>query len=257
MNSFTLISDSNNSSNVGNFEFLPSNASVYEGSESNSSSITMINGEIFVGNQLAFEPYCFSNHYSATASAPFPTEQCSPFSSQLTDQGYQSMIRSYPYIFSNNDQLQQYLTPPVDQALQSPHFHNNPVIPSYRSKSSLRKPRRRSRTSKDPNASKILKICMNCGISETPSWRRDKTNLLLLCNACGLYEKLHDKKRPIVNENGLVKLARGKSNSNSNRKSISRNTKEVGLVKCPKCGEAHDSYIADHFCKFDYFNDKL
>ncbi|SOV05413.1 uncharacterized protein UDID_18414 [Ustilago sp. UG-2017a] len=37
--------------------------------------------------------------------------------------------------------------------------------------------------------------CTNCGDTSTPLWRRDP-NDLLLCNACGLYLKLHKTPRP-------------------------------------------------------------
>lgn len=38
-------------------------------------------------------------------------------------------------------------------------------------------------------------MCTNCGATSTPLWRRDP-NDLLLCNACGLYLKLHKTPRP-------------------------------------------------------------
>lgn len=37
--------------------------------------------------------------------------------------------------------------------------------------------------------------CTNCGTQSTPLWRRD-SNALLLCNACGLYLKIHKIQRP-------------------------------------------------------------
>ncbi|KAJ1931609.1 hypothetical protein FBU59_006654, partial [Linderina macrospora] len=38
-------------------------------------------------------------------------------------------------------------------------------------------------------------ICDNCGVTSTPLWRRS-VNDTLLCNACGLYYKLHNTHRP-------------------------------------------------------------
>ncbi|KAI9311254.1 hypothetical protein BX666DRAFT_1868276 [Dichotomocladium elegans] len=38
-------------------------------------------------------------------------------------------------------------------------------------------------------------ICSNCNATSTPLWRRS-TNDELLCNACGLYQKLHNAPRP-------------------------------------------------------------
>lgn len=39
--------------------------------------------------------------------------------------------------------------------------------------------------------------CSNCGTKNTPLWRRNH-NTLLLCNACGLYLKIHKTNRPLL-----------------------------------------------------------
>lgn len=54
-----------------------------------------------------------------------------------------------------------------------------------------------------------FKCCNNCGATSTPSWRRCPEGKQLLCNACGLYQKLHRKPRPVtVDALGNVKVAR-------------------------------------------------
>ena len=60
-----------------------------------------------------------------------------------------------------------------------------------------------------------IKMCTNCGTTSTPSWRRCSEGKNLLCNACGLYQKLHNKSRPfVIATDGTVKVQRqGSSNS--------------------------------------------
>jgi transcription elongation factor Elf1 len=41
------------------------------------------------------------------------------------------------------------------------------------------------------------KVCENCGTSSTPLWRKDKQTGMLMCNACGIFFKHHQKHRPV------------------------------------------------------------
>ncbi|KAJ2864488.1 hypothetical protein GGH94_002877 [Coemansia aciculifera] len=59
------------------------------------------------------------------------------------------------------------------------------------------------------NQDGTLKKCTNCMTAETPSWRRHPDTQALLCNACGLYLRLHRKPRPItIDESGNVQVIR-------------------------------------------------
>lgn len=54
------------------------------------------------------------------------------------------------------------------------------------------------------------RICSNCQTTTTPSWRRGPNGKSLLCNACGLYQKLHNRSRPYsVNSEGKTKALKG------------------------------------------------
>lgn len=59
------------------------------------------------------------------------------------------------------------------------------------------------------NGGKKSKRCSNCGTISTPSWRRCPAGKNLLCNACGLYQKLHAVPRPIqIGRDGSVRCRR-------------------------------------------------
>ncbi|KIW39545.1 protein GZF3 [Exophiala oligosperma] len=47
-------------------------------------------------------------------------------------------------------------------------------------------------------------VCQNCQTSTTPLWRRDEAGSVL-CNACGLFLKLHGRPRPISLKTDVIK----------------------------------------------------
>ncbi|KAF9903553.1 hypothetical protein EC991_003719 [Linnemannia zychae] len=65
--------------------------------------------------------------------------------------------------------------------------------------------RRQEVQERDPDP----KACNNCQTTSTPSWRRCPKGRILLCNACGLYQKLHGKSRPhYMAKDGTIKIQR-------------------------------------------------
>ncbi|EME47772.1 hypothetical protein DOTSEDRAFT_69643 [Dothistroma septosporum NZE10] len=50
----------------------------------------------------------------------------------------------------------------------------------------------------------IAPVCQNCQTSTTPLWRRDESGSVL-CNACGLFLKLHGRARPISLKTDVIK----------------------------------------------------
>ncbi|KAJ1922300.1 hypothetical protein H4219_000162 [Mycoemilia scoparia] len=55
--------------------------------------------------------------------------------------------------------------------------------------------------------------CSNCQTTQTPLWRRDEEGNIL-CNACGLYYKLHKSKRPLSLKTGIIRKRQRYDNKN-------------------------------------------
>ena len=54
------------------------------------------------------------------------------------------------------------------------------------------------------HGSTMIVACKNCGTTVTPLWRRDEVGHPI-CNACGLYHKLHSSHRPVQMKKSTIK----------------------------------------------------
>lgn len=66
--------------------------------------------------------------------------------------------------------------------------------------------------------------CQNCSTSTTPLWRRDEMGSVL-CNACGLFLKLHGRPRPISLKTDVIK----------SRNRVKTMRPELGMKKKVRC----------------------
>lgn len=75
-----------------------------------------------------------------------------------------------------------------------------------------------------------ITVCQNCMTTTTPLWRRDE-NGQIMCNACGLFLKLHGRKRPISLKTDVIK-SRNRSNR-TNKAASKRMQVQMPLVVAP------------------------
>ncbi|KAH3670355.1 hypothetical protein WICMUC_004851 [Wickerhamomyces mucosus] len=73
------------------------------------------------------------------------------------------------------------------------------------------------------NSNSLTTECFNCHTNKTPLWRRDN-NGNILCNACGLFQKLHGTMRPLSLKTDVIKKRNSRRSSIINSNPINQDS---------------------------------
>ncbi|KAF6071594.1 GATA zinc finger family protein [Candida albicans] len=216
---------------------ITSPTSTFSNQGNNSSNFHRLNSTVSItatpGNLLRQESMVslpdYANHLRSMSQTPTMNSSNAPFSHSFNDSG------SY---FMNNFTG---ITLPSQPSPQPIHFDNKPKDDHFNTSLSVsqqqpsaKKSKRKSTITKSKKkaASPETTIttsntgvsCTNCGTKTTPLWRRNPQGQPL-CNACGLFLKLHGVVRPLSLKTDVIKKRqRGNNNGSGNSSGTTNNS---------------------------------
>lgn len=92
----------------------------------------------------------------------------------------------------------------VEQIPRPANCHPPQLQQLRNSSSNSQQPRAKRVTPKQQISQGLVPLCFNCRADKTPLWRRDPDDNII-CNACGLYYKLHGQARPVSMKRAAIR----------------------------------------------------
>lgn len=170
--------------------------------------------------------------FSKGQKANFSNDGISP-QSTLKDSGNSDISPSFSKDISGMQQPQKSFNirslPKADTTAES---HE---LPSKSSLIQKQKQAQSKNTKKNISSSKNTKgitQCSNCGTTKTPLWRKDSQGNTL-CNACGLFQKLHGTMRPLSLKTDVIKKRNSRRQLHHRRDSSSKDQQDVVSLSAP------------------------
>ena len=106
-----------------------------------------------------------------------------------------------------------------------------------------------------------IRICSNCCTTQTPSWRRGASCRELLCNACGLYLKLHGRNRPFaVNQDGKTKALKNTSTDAicvvcGTQQNVTEMIRTPNGASCLRCSDYFNRQVVENNIQIDPYRE--